>query len=161
MDGWKPRALKNKSFAEIKELFNKSMARINNFVDFITELVEKSTKKDKAEIAQESSLKRVEDELNQERSKKHKIKDENESAELKRCLEIVPDDGDEVTIDDTHLSSKSLTIFDYKIYKEGRKSFFQITRADGEDCWDIKAKDFIDVVKDYYCCWSSWKRLSG
>nr|GEY21597.1 ribonuclease H-like domain-containing protein [Tanacetum cinerariifolium] len=25
---------------------------------------------------------------------------------------------------------------------------------------DIKAKDFIDVVKDYYYCWSSWKRLS-
>nr|GEX49060.1 hypothetical protein [Tanacetum cinerariifolium] len=22
-------------------------------------------------------------------------------------------------------------------------------------------KDFIDAVKDYYCCWSSWKRLSG
>nr|GEW17796.1 copia protein [Tanacetum cinerariifolium] len=27
-------------------------------------------------------------------------------------------------------------------------------------CWDIKTKDFIDVVKDYYYCWSSWKRLS-
>nr|GEU91184.1 hypothetical protein [Tanacetum cinerariifolium] len=25
---------------------------------------------------------------------------------------------------------------------------------------DIKTKDFIDAVKDYYCCWSSWKRLS-
>nr|GEZ40698.1 ribonuclease H-like domain-containing protein [Tanacetum cinerariifolium] len=29
------------------------------------------------------------------------------------------------------------------------------------ECWDIKTKDFIDVVKDYYYCWSSWKRLSG
>nr|GEX29804.1 hypothetical protein [Tanacetum cinerariifolium] len=50
MDGWKPRALKNKSFAEIKELLDKAMARINNFVDFRTELVEESTKKDKTEI---------------------------------------------------------------------------------------------------------------
>nr|GEU39204.1 reverse transcriptase domain-containing protein [Tanacetum cinerariifolium] len=64
------------------------------------------------------------DELDQERSKKQKIEDENESAELKRCLEIVLDDGDDVTINATPLSSKSSTIVDYKIYKEGRKSFF-------------------------------------
>nr|GEW97508.1 hypothetical protein [Tanacetum cinerariifolium] len=40
MDGWKPRALKNKSFAKIKELFDKTIKRINNFIDFQTELVE-------------------------------------------------------------------------------------------------------------------------
>nr|GEV22171.1 retrovirus-related Pol polyprotein from transposon TNT 1-94 [Tanacetum cinerariifolium] len=28
-------------------------------------------------------------------------------------------------------------------------------------CLDIKTKDFIDAIKDYYCYWSSWKRLSG
>nr|GEU80881.1 hypothetical protein [Tanacetum cinerariifolium] len=63
MDGWKTRDLKNKSFAEIKDLFNKEMTRINNFVDFRTELVEESTKKAQAKIAQESSSKRAEDEL--------------------------------------------------------------------------------------------------
>nr|GEY18355.1 hypothetical protein [Tanacetum cinerariifolium] len=52
-------------------------------------------------------------------------------AELKRCLEIVADDEDDVTIDATPLSSKSLTIIDYKIHKEGRKSYFQIIMADG------------------------------
>nr|GEW33679.1 hypothetical protein [Tanacetum cinerariifolium] len=70
MDGWKPKALKNKSFAEIQELFNKAMERINNFVDFLTELVDESTKKDKAETVQESSSKRAGDELEQEKSKK-------------------------------------------------------------------------------------------
>nr|GEX82737.1 hypothetical protein [Tanacetum cinerariifolium] len=64
MDGWKPRALKNKSFAEIKELFNKEMTRINNFVDFRTELVKESSKK-----AEESSSKRAGDELEQESAK--------------------------------------------------------------------------------------------
>nr|GFB18782.1 hypothetical protein [Tanacetum cinerariifolium] len=49
IDGWKPRALKNKSFAEIQELFDKAMKRINTFFDFKTELVKESTKKDKAE----------------------------------------------------------------------------------------------------------------
>nr|GEU94525.1 hypothetical protein [Tanacetum cinerariifolium] len=85
-DGWKPRALKNKSFTEIKELFDKAMKRINNFIDFRTELVEVSKKKDKAETAQERSSKRVGDELDQKRSKKQKVKDDKESEELKKCL---------------------------------------------------------------------------
>nr|GEX98982.1 hypothetical protein [Tanacetum cinerariifolium] len=124
MDGWKPRALKNKSFAEIKELFDKSMKRINNFIDFRTKLVEVSTKKDKAETTQESSSKRARDELDQERSKKQKVEDDKEFEELKKCLEIIPDDGDKVTIDATPLSSKSPTIVDYKIYKEEKKNYF-------------------------------------
>nr|GEU32911.1 hypothetical protein [Tanacetum cinerariifolium] len=57
---------------------------------------------------------------------------ENSSRKLKRCLEIVPeDDDDDVTIEATPLSSKSHTIVDYKIYKEGKKSYFKIIRVDG------------------------------
>nr|GEU64552.1 uncharacterized mitochondrial protein AtMg00810-like [Tanacetum cinerariifolium] len=72
-----------------------------------TELVEESTKKDKAETTQESSSKREGDELEQERSKKQKVEDDKESKELKQCLEIILDDGNEVTIDATSLSSKA------------------------------------------------------
>nr|GEW37413.1 putative reverse transcriptase domain-containing protein [Tanacetum cinerariifolium] len=87
-----PKALKNKSFTEIKELIDKAMKRINNFIDFRTELVKK-------------------------------VEDDKEYAELKQCLEIIPDDGDEVTIDATTLSVKTL-IVDYKIYKEGKTTYF-------------------------------------
>nr|GEU40991.1 copia protein [Tanacetum cinerariifolium] len=66
----------------------------------------------------------------QEDAKRQRIEEENESAELKRCLEIIHED-DDVTIKATPLSSKSPTIVDYKIYKEGEKSFFKIIRADG------------------------------
>ncbi|GKD34675.1 hypothetical protein Tco_1250184 [Tanacetum coccineum] len=62
-------------------------------------------------------------------SKKQKLEEDKESEELKQCLEIVLDD---VTIDATPLSTKSPTIVDYKIHKEGKKSFFQIIRADGK-----------------------------
>nr|GEV56513.1 hypothetical protein [Tanacetum cinerariifolium] len=48
IDAWKPRDLKKKSFAQIKELLDKAMERINNFIDFRTELVKESIKKDKA-----------------------------------------------------------------------------------------------------------------
>nr|GEU36488.1 hypothetical protein [Tanacetum cinerariifolium] len=88
------------------------------------EEVVESTKKDEVKTTQESSSKIEGDELEQERSKKQKVKDDKESEELKKCLEIIPDDGDDVTIDATPLSSKSPTIVDYKIYKEGKKNYF-------------------------------------
>ncbi|GJV45666.1 hypothetical protein Tco_1430202 [Tanacetum coccineum] len=52
MEGWKPKSLKNKSFANIQELFEKVIKRVNTFVDYKTELVEESSKKAEAEIAQ-------------------------------------------------------------------------------------------------------------
>nr|GEV87140.1 hypothetical protein [Tanacetum cinerariifolium] len=60
-----------------------------------------------------------------------RLEKEDDFAELKRCLEIVPEDDDDVTNKATPLSSKSPIIVDYKIYKEGKKSYFKIIRADG------------------------------
>nr|GFC18339.1 hypothetical protein [Tanacetum cinerariifolium] len=57
-----------------------------------------------------------------------KVEDDKESAELKQCLEIIPDNRDDVTIDATPLSVKT-PIVDYKIYKEGKKNYFWIFKA--------------------------------
>ncbi|GKE19711.1 putative reverse transcriptase domain-containing protein [Tanacetum coccineum] len=65
--------------------------------------------------------------MEQESSKKQKVDDDKETEELKQCMEIISDD---VTIEATPLSTKSPTIVDYKIYKEGKKSYFKIIRAD-------------------------------
>nr|GEU40481.1 hypothetical protein [Tanacetum cinerariifolium] len=94
------------------------------------EIVEKRSKKTQAEVT-EGSSKRAGDELEQESAKRQKLEKEDDSAELKRCLEIVPEDDDDVTIEATTISSNSQTIVDYKIYKEGKKSYFKIIRADG------------------------------
>ncbi|GKA99627.1 hypothetical protein Tco_0827621 [Tanacetum coccineum] len=128
IEGWKPKDLKNKSFANIQDLFDKAMKRVNTFVDMDTELVKESSKKAKVETAQESSPKRTGEALEQESSKKQKVDDDKETKELKQCMEIISDD---VTIKATPLSTKSPTIVNYKIYKEGKKSYFQIIRADG------------------------------
>nr|GEU54028.1 hypothetical protein [Tanacetum cinerariifolium] len=90
----------------------------------------KAQKKNQIEIIAEESFKRAGEDRQQESTKKQKVDDDQEASELKRCLEIVPDDENDVTIDATPLSSKSLTIIDYKIYKEGRKRYFQIIKAD-------------------------------
>nr|GEZ27313.1 hypothetical protein [Tanacetum cinerariifolium] len=118
MVGFTHNQLKNKIFDEVQKAFDKTISWINSFVPIDSEVV-----KDKTVLTQESCSKRAEDELNQERYKKQKVEDDKESEELKRCLEIIPDDRDEVTIDATPSSIKTL-IIDYKIYKEGKKSYF-------------------------------------
>nr|GEW00935.1 putative ribonuclease H-like domain-containing protein [Tanacetum cinerariifolium] len=100
MEGWKPKSLKNKSFANIQVMFNKAMKKVNTFVDYMTELVLESSKKVEAEVT-EGSSKRVGEELEQENAKKQKMEDDKEYAELKQCLEIIQDDGDDVTVDVT------------------------------------------------------------
>nr|GEV20118.1 hypothetical protein [Tanacetum cinerariifolium] len=55
----------------------------------------------------------------------------DDSEELRECIEIVLDDGDEVLIEATPISSRSPTIIDYNIHKEGKKTYFKIIRADG------------------------------
>nr|GFA18607.1 copia protein [Tanacetum cinerariifolium] len=117
MDGWKPKNLKKKSFDEIQKLFDSALKRVNTFVDINTEIVEKRSMKIQVEITKGSS-KRAGDEP------------EQESAKRQRCLEIVPKEED-VAIKATPLFSKSSTIVDYKIYREGKKSYFKIIRADG------------------------------
>nr|GEZ62506.1 hypothetical protein [Tanacetum cinerariifolium] len=91
------------------------------------------TKAQKGIKSEEVSSKRAADKLEQEDTKRQMIEEENESAKLKRCLEIIPKD-DYVTIEATPLSSKSPTIVDYKIYKEGKESFFKIISAD-DNIW--------------------------
>ncbi|GJX85848.1 hypothetical protein Tco_0336622 [Tanacetum coccineum] len=85
MAGYKHSQLKDKSFAEIQKLFDKAMTRVNMFVDKDTKLVKESLKKAEAEMAQESSLKRV-----------------------------VPDE-EEVAIDAIPLATKPPSIVDWKI----------------------------------------------
>ncbi|GJY93391.1 hypothetical protein Tco_0509173 [Tanacetum coccineum] len=63
--------------------------------------------------------------------KRQKVDDDKEIAELKQCLEIIPDE-EEVTIDDIPLAVKSPRIVDWKIHKEGKKNYYQIIRADGK-----------------------------
>nr|GEW52786.1 hypothetical protein [Tanacetum cinerariifolium] len=60
-----------------------------------------------------------------------RLEEKYETTELKKCLEIIPKDDDDVTIKATPISSKSPTIFYYKIYKEGKKSYLKIIRANG------------------------------
>nr|GEW30481.1 hypothetical protein [Tanacetum cinerariifolium] len=137
MANYKHNQLKNKSFEEIQMLFNNTMKWIEAFVHMDTKLVKGSEKAvEGSEKAKEGSSKRKGSNLEQEDAKRQRLEEENESAELKRCLEIILEDDDDVTIEATPLYSKSPTIVDYKIYKEGKKSYFKIIR-DNEMAYDL------------------------
>nr|GEV37434.1 retrovirus-related Pol polyprotein from transposon TNT 1-94 [Tanacetum cinerariifolium] len=118
MGGYKRSHLKGKSFDEIKKLSDREMRKVNDFI-----AIDSEAQKSSATEAQESSTKRIAEHLEFDISKKEKV-DKNvkpvidDSEELKKCLGIVPDDGDEVLIEAIPLSFRSPTIIDYKIYKE-------------------------------------------
>nr|GEW74409.1 hypothetical protein [Tanacetum cinerariifolium] len=111
MEGFKQKEIKGKRFNDIKKMFNEVYKRVNTFVDMNTENVEESLKK--IQVKEQA-----------------KVADDD-TEELKRCLEIFPKDDDNVAIEATTLSSKYPTIIDYKIYIEGKKSYFKIIKADG------------------------------
>ncbi|GKC91414.1 hypothetical protein Tco_1152063 [Tanacetum coccineum] len=117
------------------------MKRVNTFVDYRTELMEESSKKAKTELEEnlkkaeaevmEGSSKRVGKELEQEIIKMQKVDEDKETSELQSLIEVIPDE-EEVAIDVIPLATKPPTIVDWKIYKEGKKNYYQIIRADGK-----------------------------
>ncbi|GJY88831.1 retrovirus-related pol polyprotein from transposon TNT 1-94 [Tanacetum coccineum] len=114
----KPKDLKNKSFDSIQKMFDRAFKRVNTFVDFRTDLVEGSSK-------------RAGEELEQESTKKQKVDKDKDTAELQSIMEVIPDE-EEVAIDVVPLATNPPTIVDWKIHKEGKKSYYQIVRADGK-----------------------------
>ncbi|GJS16295.1 putative ribonuclease H-like domain-containing protein [Tanacetum coccineum] len=104
------------------------MKKVNTFVDYRTELLEESSKKAETEL--EDSSKRASTELEQENTKKQKVDDDKETAELQSLMQVIPDE-EEIAIDNVPLATKPPTIVDWKIHKEGKNSYYQIIRADG------------------------------
>nr|GEZ44769.1 hypothetical protein [Tanacetum cinerariifolium] len=92
------------------------------------EVVRKLEAEMRAEIEEEERMAREKDKAN--RAEQDKVSDDD-TTELKRCLEIVHEDDDDVAIEAAPISSRSPTIVDYKIYREGKKRYFKIIRADG------------------------------
>ncbi|GKE82521.1 hypothetical protein Tco_1552521 [Tanacetum coccineum] len=107
IEGKKPKYLKNKSFDSIQKMFDRAFKRVNTFVNFRTDLVEGSSK-------------RAGDELELDVTKKQKVDDVQETAEMdddqettkiKELMKIVSDE-EEVAIDAIPLATKPPTSID-------------------------------------------------
>nr|GEV03177.1 hypothetical protein [Tanacetum cinerariifolium] len=116
MEGYKLKDLKLKEFDKIQDMFNRAFKRVNTFEDIRIELVKGKEKRTGEELIQKST-------------KKQKVEDDKEIAKLKQLIKIIPN-KQEVAIDDIPLVVKSPRIVDWNIHKEGKKSYYQIVRAD-------------------------------
>ncbi|GJU27461.1 hypothetical protein Tco_1166082 [Tanacetum coccineum] len=113
-------------------MFDKAFKRVNTFEDFRTELVEGKEKRAGVELVQEST-------------KKQKVEDDKETAEIKKLMEIIPDE-EEVAIDAIPLAVKSPNIVDWKIHKEGRKNLetlYKLVKAKYESTRPVEDLDFL------------------
>ncbi|GKG06615.1 hypothetical protein Tco_0329584, partial [Tanacetum coccineum] len=70
------------------------------------------------------------EDLQQVSIKKKKVDKDKETVELQRLIEVVHN-KEEVAIYDIPLAIKPPSIVNYKIHKEGKKTYYQIIRADG------------------------------
>nr|GEY47841.1 hypothetical protein [Tanacetum cinerariifolium] len=74
---------------------NLAWDHVQAMIDADYELAIRLQEEDQGELTVEENSKRAGDKLDKERSKKQDVEDNKEQEELKRCLEIIPDDGDE------------------------------------------------------------------
>nr|GEV44496.1 ribonuclease H-like domain-containing protein [Tanacetum cinerariifolium] len=87
-------------------------------------------------------------------TKKQKVEDDKEKEELKQLTETILDE-EKVAVDAILLTVKSPRIVDQKIHKEGKKSYYQIVRADEKSqmylffCQMLKSFDREDL-EDLY-----------
>nr|GEZ90677.1 hypothetical protein [Tanacetum cinerariifolium] len=94
--------------------------------------VKKLERRNKLKVSKLRRLKRVETSQSVDTSDDTVMDDklDEDVAELKRHLQIVPNDEDDVYTEATPLARK-VPIVDYEIYTENNKPYYKIIRADG------------------------------
>nr|GFB80099.1 hypothetical protein [Tanacetum cinerariifolium] len=110
---------KGMSYDDIRPIFER-------YLDSNVAFLEKT--KEQIDEEESRALKRI-NETPAERAAKRKKLDE-EVEELKRHLQIVPNEDDYVYTEATPLARK-VPVVDYEIYNQNNKPYFKIIRADG------------------------------
>ncbi|GJX55942.1 hypothetical protein Tco_0285839 [Tanacetum coccineum] len=102
--------------------------------------------------------------LEQEVAKKQKIDNDQEEAEMKKLIKVVPDE-EEVVIDVIPLATKPPSIVDWKIVKEGKIGLFQIIRANGSSkrspVWRTLQNEKVFIWKLFDSCGVHFLRLQS
>nr|GFB82142.1 hypothetical protein [Tanacetum cinerariifolium] len=110
---------KGMTYDNIRLIFEK---KFNSNVALLQKAKEQIEEEDNRE------LKRTNENQADKAAKKQKL--DKEVAKLKRHLQVVPNDDDDVYTEATSLARKVLVV-DYEIYTENNKPYYNIIRADG------------------------------
>ncbi|GJY05971.1 hypothetical protein Tco_0371911 [Tanacetum coccineum] len=118
---------RKKSRREKEQTTNKSSTK--EYHAYFLKNIEGWKPKDfKSKDSTREQFKRTGDELEQESIKKQKVDEDKETAELKSMMKVILDE-EEVAVDAIPLATKPPNIVDWKIHKEGKKSYYQIIRG--------------------------------
>nr|GFB64867.1 hypothetical protein [Tanacetum cinerariifolium] len=131
-----PKPLKKQAQIEQDEAYARDLeAELNKNIDWdeVIDHVQRKQKEDNAtkeQMDEEDSraLKRLSETKEEKAAKKKKL--DEEVVELKRHLQIVSNDDDDVYTKATPLSRK-VYVVDYEIYTENNKPYYKIIRFDG------------------------------
>nr|GEZ74936.1 hypothetical protein [Tanacetum cinerariifolium]GEZ74959.1 hypothetical protein [Tanacetum cinerariifolium] len=107
------------SYHDIRPIFE---AKFNSSVDFLLKT------KEQMEGEESRALQRINKTSAKKAAKRRRLDEEVE--DLKRHLEIVPDEDDDVYTEATLLSRK-VPVVDYEIIEINNKPYYKIIRADG------------------------------
>nr|GEV55245.1 hypothetical protein [Tanacetum cinerariifolium] len=119
MAGFKMDYFKGISYDAIRPIFKK-------YFNLNVAFLEKT--KEQLEEEESRALKRISESLEEKAAKKQKLDEEVE--ELKKHLQIVPNNDDDIYTKATPLALK-VPVVDYEIYIENNKLYYKIIRADG------------------------------
>nr|GEX36616.1 hypothetical protein [Tanacetum cinerariifolium] len=119
MDGFKMDYFKGMIYDDIRPIFEK---KFNFKVAFLVKTKEQMEEEDSR------ALKRISESQEDKKAKKQKL--DEEVKELRKHLQIMPNDDDDVYTEATTLALK-VYVVDYKIYTENNKPYYKIKRADG------------------------------
>nr|GEZ65115.1 hypothetical protein [Tanacetum cinerariifolium] len=117
--GFKMDYFKGMSYDDICPIFE---AKLNTNVAFLQKI------KEQMEEEESRALKRLNETLAEKAAKRQKLDEEVE--ELKRHLQIVPNEDDDVYTEATSLACK-VPVVDYEIIEQNNKPYYKIIRADG------------------------------
>nr|GEU32447.1 hypothetical protein [Tanacetum cinerariifolium] len=117
--GFKMDYFKGMTYDDIRPVFEK---HFDSNADFLQKTKEQINEKESR------ALKRINETPAEKEAKRKKLDEEVE--ELKRHLQIVPNNHDDVYIEATPLARK-VPVVDYEIYNENNKPYYKIIRSDG------------------------------
>nr|GEW10465.1 hypothetical protein [Tanacetum cinerariifolium] len=133
--GLKMDYFKGMTYDDIRPIFEK---KFNSNVAFLMKI------KEQMDEEYSRALKRLTESQDDKTTKKHKL--DEEVKELKRHIQIVPNDEGDVYTEATPLALKVLVV-DYEIYTENNKPYIKIKRADGQE---LEAKE-LEAVRVLWC----------
>ncbi|GJT41590.1 putative ribonuclease H-like domain-containing protein [Tanacetum coccineum] len=158
---WKLSQLKNLSFEEVKEEFDKLVKQVESFAPINFEATKDSLKRFGKELQTKTSKRLKSDEAKDDESTKKTGKrrkqiarkglhsDKTDEDESEASKDADPISGTNIPINPVPVAIKPPSIATYKIIKQGKEGVYQIVREDGTDIVYINFGAMLkDITRD-------------